>query len=176
MSGAEGQCFEVRSEGWKCEFPENADKQTFCMLADTEKNRKTNHFEYRSPGQRRRSKNVFSSYLGPVRTPAQKTHSHLYLRSSPFSILPLCLWVHLCSCADKQIKILMQLLKGLPITVFPAAQSSPRDLPSTIRLMWGEECCCCSLVTQLCLTLCDPMDCTPPGSSVHGIVQASILE
>ena len=24
------------------------------------------------------------------------------------------------------------------------------------------------LVTQLCLTLCDPMDCSPPGSSVHG--------
>ena len=24
------------------------------------------------------------------------------------------------------------------------------------------------LVIQLCLTLCDPMDCTPPGSSVHG--------
>ena len=30
--------------------------------------------------------------------------------------------------------------------------------------------------TQLCLTLCDPMDCSPPGSSVHGILQASILE
>ena len=29
---------------------------------------------------------------------------------------------------------------------------------------------------QLCLTLCDPMDCGPPGSSVHGILQASILE
>ena len=24
------------------------------------------------------------------------------------------------------------------------------------------------LVTQLCPTLCDPMDCSPPGSSVHG--------
>ena len=32
------------------------------------------------------------------------------------------------------------------------------------------------LVTQLCLTLCDPMDCSPPGSSVHGILQARILE
>ena len=29
---------------------------------------------------------------------------------------------------------------------------------------------------QLCLTLCDPMDCSPPGSSVHGILQARILE
>ena len=29
---------------------------------------------------------------------------------------------------------------------------------------------------QLCLTLCDPMDCSPPGSSVPGILQARILE
>ena len=31
-------------------------------------------------------------------------------------------------------------------------------------------------VTQLCLTLCNPRDCTPPGFSVHGILQARILE
>ena len=30
------------------------------------------------------------------------------------------------------------------------------------------------IVTQSCLTLCDPMDCSPPGSSVHGILQARI--
>ena len=30
--------------------------------------------------------------------------------------------------------------------------------------------------TQLCLTLCDPMDCSLPGSSVHGIFQAKTLE
>ena len=28
------------------------------------------------------------------------------------------------------------------------------------------------LVAQSCPTLCDPMDCDPPGSSVHGILQA----
>ena len=32
------------------------------------------------------------------------------------------------------------------------------------------------LVAQSCLTLCDPMDCSPPGSSVCGILQARILE
>ena len=32
------------------------------------------------------------------------------------------------------------------------------------------------LMTQLCPTLCDPMDCSPPGCSVHGILQARILE
>ena len=31
-------------------------------------------------------------------------------------------------------------------------------------------------VAQSCPTLCDPMDCSPPGSSVHGIFQAKILE
>ena len=33
-----------------------------------------------------------------------------------------------------------------------------------------------SNVVQSCLTLSDPMDCSPPGSSVHGIFQARILE
>ena len=31
-------------------------------------------------------------------------------------------------------------------------------------------------VAQSCPTLCDPVDCSPPGSSVHGILQARILE
>ena len=33
-----------------------------------------------------------------------------------------------------------------------------------------------SEVAQLCLTLHDSMDCSPPGSSVHGILQARVLE
>ena len=32
------------------------------------------------------------------------------------------------------------------------------------------------LLAQLCLTLCSPMDCIPPGSSIHGIFQPRILE
>ena len=32
------------------------------------------------------------------------------------------------------------------------------------------------LVAQLCPILCDPMDCSPSGSSVHGVLQARILE
>ena len=31
-------------------------------------------------------------------------------------------------------------------------------------------------VAKWCLTLCDPMDCSPPGSSVHGISQGKIME
>ena len=31
-------------------------------------------------------------------------------------------------------------------------------------------------VAQSCPSLCDPVDCSPPGSSVHGIPQARVLE
>ena len=33
-----------------------------------------------------------------------------------------------------------------------------------------------ALVAQWCLILCDPMDCSPPGSSVHGIIKTRLLE
>ena len=36
--------------------------------------------------------------------------------------------------------------------------------------------CVYVLVTQSCLTLCDPMDCSSPGSSIHGNLQKRILE
>ena len=36
--------------------------------------------------------------------------------------------------------------------------------------------CACVLVTQSCSTLCDPLDCSLPGPSAHGILQARILE
>ena len=40
----------------------------------------------------------------------------------------------------------------------------------------GSIVCVCVLIIQLCLTLCDPMDSSLPGSSVHEIVQARVLE
>ena len=42
-------------------------------------------------------------------------------------------------------------------------------LPSSLFLVYV-------LVAQSCLTLCSPMDCSPPGSSVHRILQVRILE
>ena len=42
-------------------------------------------------------------------------------------------------------------------------------LPMTSIVKWSE-------VTQSCPTLCDPVDCSLPGSSVHGILQTRILE
>ena len=42
-------------------------------------------------------------------------------------------------------------------------------LMAECEVKWSE-------VAQSCPTLCDPVDCSPPGSSVHGILQARILE
>ena len=36
--------------------------------------------------------------------------------------------------------------------------------------------CVCAQSLQACPTLCDPMDCRPPGSSDHGILQTRILK
>ena len=53
------------------------------------------------------------------------------------------------------------------------------------QLVWrtGKDCLSlgqmsklCPVCAQSCSPLCDPMDCSPPGSSVHGIFQARILE
>ena len=54
----------------------------------------------------------------------------------------------------------------------------------TFSFFHGRVCCLSVLpytesereVAQLCPTLCDPMDCSPPGSSIHGIFQARVLE
>ena len=47
---------------------------------------------------------------------------------------------------------------------------------SSVRLYYSVNVKVKVLVTQLCLTLCDAMDCGLPGSSVHGILQTRILE
>ena len=38
----------------------------------------------------------------------------------------------------------------------------------SVRLFTHTLGVCCAVVTQVCLTLCNPMDCSPPGSPVHG--------
>ena len=42
--------------------------------------------------------------------------------------------------------------------------------------LWSLGTCVHAKLLQLCLTLCNPMDYSPPGSSVHGILQTRILE
>ena len=45
---------------------------------------------------------------------------------------------------------------------------------ATWEVLWAM--CVCAKLLQLCLSLCDLMDCSPPDSSVRGILQARILE
>ena len=45
-----------------------------------------------------------------------------------------------------------------------------------LSLYWIINSCMCAKSLQSCLTLCNPMDCSRTGSSVHGILQARILE
>ena len=71
-------------------------------------------------------------------------------------------------------------LQGWPSSVFPPFFSSSQLSKSAApegHLGISSSCLReCVLVTQSCLTLCDPMDCSPPGFCVHGILQARILE
>ena len=66
------------------------------------------------------------------------------------------------------------LKKSPPTPQFKSINSSALSfvysptLTSIREVKWSE-------VTQLCLTLCNPVDCSLPGSSIHGILQARIL-
>ena len=66
------------------------------------------------------------------------------------------LYMYVCVCVcvyGKSLRNLLRLFKGLQSTLHTHTE-----------------------VAQSCPTLCDPMDCSPPGSSVHGIFQAWVLE
>ena len=71
----------------------------------------------------------------------------------------------------------------MPLTRWEPLKVSAAEVPSTL---WPPHPGTCHeslsdlkvkvLVAQSCLTLCDPMNCSLPGSSVQGILQARILE
>ena len=70
-----------------------------------------------------------------------------------------------------------------PLTLVPGwslqAASSAQKTASCVsqdRNNLGISLVCCAKSLKSCPTLCNPMDCSPPGSSVHGIFQARILE
>ena len=59
-------------------------------------------------------------------------------------------------------------LSGLYFPTFQEALRSSTENMGSVKMK--------AVAAQLCLTLCDPKNCSPPGSSVHGILQARILE
>ena len=60
---------------------------------------------------------------------------------------------------------------ALPSPIFPLRDPCQPPVPVPGKALLYKV-----LVPQSCLTLCDLMDCSPPGSSVHGILQARMLE
>ena len=60
--------------------------------------------------------------------------------------------------------------QGRPVSCCPT-QSAPRPGRPSFEALAPDMCC-----HWLCLTLCNPVDFSSPGSSVHGILQARILE
>ena len=54
-------------------------------------------------------------------------------------------------------------------------KNKKRESRVTLHFLVATFVCCC-VCAQSCLTLCDTMDCSLPGSSVHGISQTRILE
>ena len=60
-------------------------------------------------------------------------------------------------------------------TTYVSLQGVSFVLLFSAHCSFKHECCCCSVV-QACPTLFNPMDCIPPGSSVHGISQTRLLE
>ena len=63
---------------------------------------------------------------------------------------------------------------------FKSSSTGPRTFICLVNIYWMCVCVCVCVcvfsVPESCPTLCDPMDYSPPGSSVHGILQARILE
>ena len=70
----------------------------------------------------------------------------------------------------------------LAVIVFSPTVISSRSLNLVCQVTCVCVCVCARVCVRICApaqpcpTLCDPMDCSPPGSSVHGIFQSRILE
>ena len=58
----------------------------------------------------------------------------------------------------------------------PSALILKQEGPLHWATLFRELCTSCALSPSECPTLCDPMDCSPSGCSVHGILQTRILE
>ena len=71
---------------------------------------------------------------------------------------------------------LIETFTNTHIDTFTEYMIIPASNTYSIFTAYKEPCATCMLSLQSCPTLCNPMDCSPPGFSVHGIFQARILE
>ena len=137
--------------------------------------------------------NVIKSFSAIVCLISCVTHYfyHEMLRIWPISLRQsLMLGLHVFSCcvvSDNWRLLQNQKLAGLPLAVskFLYNNSVPPLLTGKLSLLpispiqslvSVPTACMRAKLFQSCPTLCDSMDCSPPGSSVHGILQARALE
>ena len=67
--------------------------------------------------------------------------------------------------------------QGSQSLLSPGSQQHPSPCVSGWKYsLISQNLCVCAQLLQSCLTLCDPVDCSPPGSSIHGILQARVLK
>ena len=90
--------------------------------------------------------------------------------TSPSLIFLYCQRYHFSGC----LRVTLGITNTLASTWVPLL--SPSWLARQAKVGTGRTLHFKVLVAQSCLTLSDPTDCSPPGSSVHGILQARILE
>ena len=93
---------------------------------------------------------------------------------------------HLCLSAAIGLLCPITLIKFLPLSTHYQAHTflmhnicgikSCNEFSSSNYPFYCGVCVCVCSVAKLCLTLCNPMGCNPPGSCVYGIFQAKILE
>ena len=93
-----------------------------------------------------------------------------------------CIYIHIYICINVYIHVVVWLLSCVwlcdPMDHCMPGSSVLHCLLYFIYTFYIYVCvyvCVCVLSAHLCLTLCHPTDCSPPGSSVHGILQARIL-
>ena len=88
-------------------------------------------------------------------------------------------------CAALQQQLLLPIIEQLlHLNFYNALRITTQNTKDHFYKLESEFCphcltasgvCVCDKSLQSCLTLCDPMNCSPPGSSVHEILQARIL-
>ena len=110
-----------------------------------------------------------------------------------FCAAVVCTWATPCSrsLSPKEACMCDPPLSGHSICALESVLPPPSDLllwfllPVLAVLLWEHTplyvptlsvSCVLRQVAQSCPPLCDPMDCSPPGSSIHGILQARVLE
>ena len=123
---------------------------------------------------------LWSRALGPIGTVLQcRGVPHSCLSSVTF-VLGITTTPHCSSTAQAVVPTIFSLPSSLDIFLSFSDVSQLSVMGWLYHFQPNDHCpvsyrCCCCLVAKSCLTLCNPMVYSPPGSFVHGISQARIL-